>query len=185
MLLKKLAIFGIACVLIVSFGMIQGCSENDKVVEPVVQEQSDIPVDVQQQLAQAEQYERLIAVMDPYINQSASGEYVFDEAGFAATQASLPVDDQTVIIQLKEGIPVVNQKLQDLIESDIAAKVWFRWYWWGYKECYSELSAEYMLDAMQFSMWGLAIYPAAKWLHYHFGYFCIYHTWAGGVWANL
>ncbi len=36
MLLKKLAIFMIACVLIVAFGMIQGCSESEKIVEPVL-----------------------------------------------------------------------------------------------------------------------------------------------------
>jgi len=35
MLFKKLAIFMIACVLIVVFGMIQGCSENENPVEPV------------------------------------------------------------------------------------------------------------------------------------------------------
>jgi len=35
MLLKKLAVFMIACVLIVAFGLIQGCSENEKGVEPL------------------------------------------------------------------------------------------------------------------------------------------------------
>lgn len=42
MLLKKLAIFMIACVLIVAFGMIQGCSESDKIVEPTELGEADI-----------------------------------------------------------------------------------------------------------------------------------------------
>ncbi len=44
MLLKKLAIFMIACVLIVAFGMIQGCSEGDKIVEPIVADGTEIGV---------------------------------------------------------------------------------------------------------------------------------------------
>ena len=41
MLFKKLAIFGIACVLIVAFGMIQGCSESENPVESVVTQDAE------------------------------------------------------------------------------------------------------------------------------------------------
>ncbi len=162
--------------------IIVACSQQP--TEPVTSANSEASDQVADHEALAKQYEKVIAAMDPYVTEQPNGEYVFDEAGFAATNASLPADEQQLVSELKDGIAIVNQKLPEL-KSEAYAKVWFRWYWWGYKECYSELSAEYMLDAMQFSIYGLAIYPAAKWLHYTFGYFCIYHTWAGGVWANL
>jgi len=44
MLFKKLAVFMIACVLIVAFGLIQGCSENEMVLEPTELSEAEILV---------------------------------------------------------------------------------------------------------------------------------------------
>ncbi len=164
--------------------VIVGCSNEESPTQAVQHQESDIPADVQQQMQLAEQYERLIEAMDPYVTEGQDGQYAFDEAGFVSQHASLPESDQQIVGQLKDGIPIANQKIQELNQSGAAAKVWFQWYWWGYKECYSEYSAEWMLDLMSRSGYAYPLWYVASRYHYSYGYFCIGHTWAGGVWIT-
>lgn len=165
--------------------VIVGCSQEESPTQSVPDQESEVPADVQQQMKLAEQYERLIEAMDPFVSQAENGQYVFDEAGFASAQSLLSGSDQQIVNQLRDGISIVNEKVQELTESGAAAKIWFQWYWWGYKECYSEYSAVWMLDLMSRSGYGYSLWYYASRYHYSYGYFCIGHTWAGGVWITL
>ena len=134
--------------------------------------------------AKAAQYEQMIAAMDPYVTQTKDGQYVFDEAGFKAAHSSIAGSDLETVLNLQKGIPIANQKIQEMNESPAIAKIEFYWYWWGYKECYSELSAVYMLDLMSRSGYAYPIYLWAQYYYYHYSRFCINHTWAGGIWIT-
>lgn len=135
--------------------------------------------------AQSARYELWVGKMDPYVTKTESGEYVFDEAEFTAQYGLITGSDKTIVHDLKGSIPIANQKIQELSESGVAAKIWFKWYWWGYKECYSQLSAEYMLEFMNSVTQLKPFWAWAKYYHYYYGYFCINHSWAGGIWITL
>ncbi len=162
-----------------------GCGEKTPVNAPVTLEAVQQPItDTEAQEAQARLYEAWIARMDPYVTQNADGTYMFNEAAFADMYGRLADSDRIVVTGLQKCIPVVNAKVKESVPSGGAAKIWFQWYWWGYKECYSQLSAEYMLDLAQVSVYGYPAYVWAKYYYYHYGQFCIYHTWVGGMWIS-
>ncbi len=175
---RMIALFMVAVMMVPIVGCSQKPTEPMKDQEPV---QDPAIVAAEQQ---AKLYEAVIAKMDKYVTTNADGTFNSDYQGFLSAN-QLTGDEMKVADELNKGILVVNQKILEMANTGAVAKVWFQRYWWGYKECYSELSAEYMLDGMLLTIYGLAIYPSAKYLYYHFGYFCIYHTWIGGVWANL
>lgn len=162
--------------------VITSCSKTDAPTSPTQSTKPDIPADVQAQMVQAEQYERLIQAMDPYVTQDASGAYVFDVAGFGAQHASLPTDDQKVVDELTGGIAVANQKIQEANQPGVAAKISTYYYWWGWKDCFSELSAVYMLSVLEH--YAYPVWFWAQYYYYHNGRFCVCHPWVGGIWIS-
>ncbi len=137
-------------------------------------------------------YEQWIERMDPYVAQTASGEYVFDEAAFSAQYTSLQADEKKVYQELKDGLVKVNAEIGKHNSGEqIALGSWCGYYWWGKRCCYWGSEAHYwvMVMAMGGTVpgigWGLAIYAA--WAEYHIstsGGFCFNRTWAGGVWIT-
>lgn len=164
----------LAVVALLNASLMWGCGERSP-----ASSQSDpaLDRDTQGQMADAERREYWIAQMGSFVTQSDDGTYVFDEAGFTAAYGSLPDTDQAVFNELKQCIPIANQKVREMPLSDGMAKLTFSRYWWGYKECYSELSAEYMLDFMQISAYGYPAYVWAKYFYYNYGRFCVNHSW--------
>ena len=167
-----------------------GCSENsdnpivnsnaDEVVIVTTPEGEKVEIlqsEIDKFIAQSESYQNMIKSMDPFVAQSPEGEFKFDENGFIANNSD--VGNSGIFIDLKQGINIVNQKIDEQRRSGVAAKIWYQWYWWGFKECYSEYSAHVMIDFLSRGGWAsYALYYAADYYHYHYGYFCLYRYWS-------
>lgn len=152
-----------------------GCSESP------IDAQVNTPAPIEQQVTPQEHW---ITAMDPFVTQGTDGMYTFDEVAFGDAYGVLVDSDLVVVAELKASISVANQKIREDTLTGSLAKIWFYRYWWGYKECYSELSAEYMLDLMSISVVTWPAYFSAKSYYYRYGQFCINRSWVGMVWIT-
>ncbi len=173
-----------------------GCDNQDTPVEPTQSAEPTVPADIRQYQDEAEQYERVISMMDPYVTQTKAGIYVFDESGFAANQAVLSAEEQAIVDELHSSIAIVNAEIsKGHRESTIALGYYCNYYWWGHRCCYTGPTAAQLANALT----GAGV--SAVWFPY-FGAvsaglgsilqacyiawdgFCLNGSWIGGFWIT-
>jgi len=194
-LFKKVAT---ACMLLAMcsmFFMTIGCSEDKD--NPVANSQDEMvtittpdgevleisQAEIEKFTSQSKMYEAMIDAMDPYVSQNGDGTFVLDYEAFLSSQGqSLTAEEMEIAQNFNSGISVVNQKIQEAAQSGTAAKIWRTYRWWGYQDCFSELSAINMLEVIKMVMPPLWFW--ANYYYYHYSYFCICHPWAGGIWIS-
>ncbi len=171
--------------------VIVGCSNEESPTQAVQNQESDIPADVQQQMQLADQYERLIEAMDPYVTEGSDGQFTFYEAGFVSQHGSLPASDQQIVNQLRDGITIVNAEIgKDRSGQPNALGSYCNYYWWGKKCCYWGDQAQQLIFAMTvgsgISGFGLLAGYAgwAQYLVWKYGMFCLNGMWGGPVWLT-
>jgi|GEM_PF-1895274 len=206
-MLKHKKLLTATMIFIVATFVVIGCSESDKSIDPISQTKHSFvgedgktytydtaDPDFIEAKKQSEVLENWIERMDPYVTENKDGTYDFDHTSFEATYGELDGINKSIVKQLKEGIPIVNQKIQEKGRTGApsAAGLYMQWHWWGITYCYTGYTA-YLATAMitatgklPYVGWliGISYGSWAAYLTATYGGFCSNQTWNGIVWLS-
>lgn len=156
-------------------------------VDTAVEPKQETPVDpaIVANDALAQQIQKWIDRMDPYVSQLADGTFSIDYASFQQQYPNLTPEDQATVEGLRDGIPAQNEYVLtngggkgNSVES---AACWT--WWWGAKCCFSGNDAEtaiYLVSiGAPFMPGGVVVMPifiaTLVYLKATSGGFCIYY----------